>query len=82
MCICPNPPLADIVLFRLPLKVFKTRLLGRGFHTLIKNVSFSSPADVRSQSNDRVNTKMDKIARNLNMKDILPSGFCHLCRRR
>ena len=36
--ICNNPPLADIVLFGLPLKVFKTRLLGRGFHTLIKGV--------------------------------------------
>ena len=30
------------------LKVFKTHLLGRDFHTLIKNVSFSSPTDVRS----------------------------------
>jgi len=29
--------------FGLPLKIFKTRLLGRGFHTLIKKVSFSSP---------------------------------------
>ena len=26
------------------------RLLGRGFHTLIKNVSFFSPTDVRSQN--------------------------------
>ena len=35
----PSPPLANIVLF---VKVFKTHLLGRGFHTLTKNVSFSS----------------------------------------
>ena len=27
---------------------FKPRLLGRGFHTLIRNVSFSSPIDVGS----------------------------------
>ena len=32
--------------FGLTLKVFKTRLLGRGFHALIKSVSFSSPTDV------------------------------------
>jgi len=48
----PSPPLADIVLlafpFGLPLKIFKTCMLGRGFHTLIKNVSFSSPTEVRS----------------------------------
>ena len=36
--------------FGLPLKVFKMRLLGRGFHTLIKNVSFSSPTDVGSHN--------------------------------
>ena len=29
--------------FELPLKVLKTHLLGRGFHTLIKGVPFSSP---------------------------------------
>ena len=51
----PSPPLPDIVLFglllfELPLKVFKTRLLGRGSHTLIKNVLFSSPTDVRSHN--------------------------------
>ena len=34
----------------LSLKVFKTCLLGRGFHTLIKNVSFSSPTDVGSHN--------------------------------
>ena len=34
-----SPSLVDIVLFGLP--VFKTCLLGRGFHTLIKNVSLS-----------------------------------------
>ena len=32
--------------FELPLKVFKTCLLERDFHTLIKNDSFSSPTDV------------------------------------
>ena len=31
--------------FGLLLKVFKMRLLGRGFRTLIKNASFSSPTD-------------------------------------
>ena len=36
--------------FGLSLKVFKTRLLGRGFHTLIKGVSFSSPTDVGSHN--------------------------------
>ena len=50
-CNDPGPPLADIVLFglfpfRLTLKVFKTRLLGKGFHTLIKGVSFSFPTKV------------------------------------
>ena len=46
ICNSPSPPLADIVLFGLSLKVFKTRLQGRGFYTLIKNVSLSSPTDV------------------------------------
>ena len=32
--------------FELPLKVFKTCLLGRGFYTLIKNASFSSPTNI------------------------------------
>ena len=50
ICNGPSPPLADIVLFGLPLKVFNTRLLGRGFHTLIQGVSFSSPTDVRSHN--------------------------------
>ena len=39
ICNGPSQPLADMVLFglsRLPLKVFKMCLLGRGFHTLIK----------------------------------------------
>ena len=39
--------------FGLPLKVFKTRLLGRGFHTLVKNASFSSPTDVGSHNPPR-----------------------------
>ena len=34
--------------FGFPLKVFKMHLLGRGFHTLIKNVSFSSPTNMGS----------------------------------
>ena len=51
ICNGPSPPLVDIVLFRLslssfPLRFFKTRLLGRGFHTLIKGVSFSFQTDV------------------------------------
>ena len=50
-----SPPLVDIVLFglflfELSLKIFKMRLLGRGFHTLIKNVLFHSPADVGSHN--------------------------------
>ena len=36
--------------FGLPLKVFKTRLLGRGFHILIKNVLFPSTTDVGSHN--------------------------------
>ena len=36
----PSPPLVDTILFRLSLKISKTCLLGRGFHTLISNVSF------------------------------------------
>ena len=39
-----------VFLFGLPFKVFKTRKLRRGFHTLIKSVSFSSPTDVRSHT--------------------------------
>ena len=50
ICNSPSPPLANIILFGIPLKVFRTRLQGRGFHTLIKNVSFSSPNDVRSHN--------------------------------
>ena len=46
ICNSPSLPLADIVLFGLSLKNFKTHLLGRGFHALIKNVSFSSPTNV------------------------------------
>ena len=32
------------------LTIFKTRLLGRGFHTLIRNVSFPSPTKVGSHN--------------------------------
>ena len=42
-------------LFGLHLKVFKTRLLGRGSHTLIKNVSFPSPTGVRSHTINQEN---------------------------
>ena len=37
ICNGPSPPLADIVLFGLPLKAL-TRQLGEGFHTLINGV--------------------------------------------
>ena len=55
ICNSPNPPLLDIVLFELSLsgflsRFFKTRLLGRSFHTLTNNVSFSSPTDVGSHN--------------------------------
>ena len=46
----PPPFLLWALLFGLFLKVYKTHLLRRGFHTLIKSVSFSSPTDVRSPS--------------------------------
>ena len=36
--------------FELPLKVFKTCLIGRDFYTIIKNASFSFPTDVRSHN--------------------------------
>ena len=54
-CNSPSLPLADIVLFGLslsgyPSRFFKTRLLGRGFHILIKGVSFSSLSDVGSHN--------------------------------
>ena len=54
ICKSPSSPLANIVLFSLfpfglPLKDFKTHLLRKGFHTLIKGVSFSSPTDVGSR---------------------------------
>ena len=46
----PLPLLADIVLFGLSLKVFETRMLGRGFHIFIKGVLFFSPTDVGSHN--------------------------------
>ena len=50
-----GPPLVDIILFGLslsgfPSRFFKTRLLGSGFHTIIKGVSFSSPIDEGSHN--------------------------------
>ena len=61
----PSPPLANIVLFGLPLKVFKTRLLGRGFHTLIKNASFPFSTEVGShitkgQNSTRIVFEVDR----------------------
>ena len=50
ICNSPSPPLVDIVLFRLSLKVFKMCLLGREFHTLIKNALFSFSTDARSHN--------------------------------
>ena len=54
-CNSQSPPLvADIVLsdfsFRASPQGFKTRLLGRRFHTLIKNVSFPFPTNVGSHN--------------------------------
>ena len=57
ICNGPSLPLADIVIFRLPLKVFKMRLLRRGFHTLIKGVSFSSSTDVGSHIPKPLNSR-------------------------
>jgi len=45
-CNDPNLPLADIVIFRAFSQGFKTRLLGEGFHTLIKDDLVSSPTNV------------------------------------
>ena len=50
VCNSPSLPLAYIVLFGLSLTVIKMRLLGRSFHTLIKNVSFSSLTNVGSHN--------------------------------
>ena len=52
-CNGPNPPLTDIVFFRLFPSGFFSKLLkhGGGFHTLIKGVSVSSPTDVGSPLN-------------------------------
>ena len=49
-CKSPSRLLVDIVLFGVSLKVYKTGLVGRGFHALIKNVSFSSPTNVGSHT--------------------------------
>ena len=54
ICNSSSPPRTDIVLFGFSLlnslKVLKRVLLGRGFHTLIKNVSLSSPTDIGSHN--------------------------------
>ena len=53
-CNNPSPPLADIVSVSLFIakkpQGFKMCLLGRVFHTLIKNVLFPSPTDVGSHN--------------------------------
>ena len=59
-----NSPLADITIFGISLSsflstFFKTCLLGRGFHTLINNVSFSSPTNVGSHSKKKRNIFVD-----------------------
>ena len=50
LCNRPSLSLPNIILFEFflltSLKVFKTRLLRRSFHTRIKNVSLTSPSDV------------------------------------
>ena len=48
ICNGPSPRLASIILFGFFFLNFTTCLLGRGFHTLIKGVWFSSPTDVGS----------------------------------
>ena len=54
ICNSPSPPHIYCPLwafsFELPLKVSKTRLLGGGFHTLIKNVLFSFPTELASHT--------------------------------
>ena len=54
ICNSPSLPLEDIVLldffFQASSQGFKMHLIGRGFHTLIKNAAFSSPTDVRSHN--------------------------------
>ena len=48
ICNSLYPPLTDIILFRTSSQSFKTRQLGRGFHTLVRNASFPSPTNVES----------------------------------
>ena len=54
ICNSPSLPLEDIVLLDFSFQAsphgFKMHLIGRGFHTLIKNAAFSSPTDVRSHN--------------------------------
>ena len=54
-CNIKNPPLADIVRFgtlriTVSLTVFKTHILGKDFHALIRKVSFLSPLNVGSHN--------------------------------
>ena len=64
-----SPPLVDIVLFGfslppfpfgLALKVFKTHLLGRGFHTLVRKASFPSPTDVGFHKKSLITSTFEK----------------------
>ena len=52
LSLIPSPLLVDIVHFPsgLLLNVFRMQLLGRSFHTLGKNISFSSLTNVGSKS--------------------------------
>ena len=59
ICNAPDPLLADIVLlgfsYGLPLKVFRTRLLGKVLYTLIKGVLFSQKKKKKKKKKDKVN---------------------------
>ena len=58
ICNGPNPPLTDIVRFDplrivISLTIFKTCLLMKDFHTLLRNALFPSPIGVGSTLNIR-----------------------------
>ena len=79
--------------FGFPLKVFKMRLLGKGFHTLIKGVSFSSPTDVGSHTHcdvpfffffvvcvcDSCAAEMAVVTCSLSLAYIWMNVFCRRC---
>ena len=74
VCNASGPPLAEIVLFGFSLTGFsstlKTHPLGKGFHTLIKGVSFSSPTNVRYHRFHFVHMEEAQI-NNLSLSEIL-----------